>query len=108
MGRLVYGTATYELDDRLLAHLQVVVGTKLRRGENFFVSWRNPVAGGSGRQSIWIDNGVHLAFEYTGGVIPAVNREWIESMASSAATNFGLQLTDEEGNLINPASTRTH
>lgn len=101
MGKLVYGTTVYELNDRLLAHLQVVVSTKLRRGENFFVSWRNPVAAGSGRQAVWIDNGLHLGFEYDGGTLPAIRREWVEALAASAATGMGLQLTDENGELIN-------
>lgn len=101
MGKLIYGATIYELEDRLLAHLQLVVGVKLRRGENFFVSWRSSVDVGSGRQSIWVDNGMHLAFSYDRSRVPQVNREWVEAMASSAATNFGLQLTDEEGNLLN-------
>lgn len=62
MGKLLYGEHSYELEDRLLAHLQVIVGMKLRRGENFFVTWRNPTSNGSGRQSLWIDNGLHLSF----------------------------------------------
>lgn len=103
MGKLVYGATSYDLDDRLLAHLQLVIGVKLRRGENFFVSWRSSLDAGSGRQSIWVDNGMHLAFSYDGSRIPQVNREWVEAMASSAASNFGLQLTDEEGNLLNVA-----
>jgi hypothetical protein len=106
VGRLVYGTTVYELEDRLLAHLQIVVSTKLRRGENFFVSWRNKTASGSGRQSVWIDNGIHLAFEYDGAGIPKVNREWVEVLGSSAASGFGLQLTDENGELINAAPGR--
>ena len=101
MGRLVYGTTIYELDDRVLAHLQVVVTMKLRRGENFMVSWRNPDSRGSGRQSIWVDNGVPISFEFEGSRIPSVNREWVEALSASAATNFGLQLTDEEGQLLN-------
>lgn len=101
MGRLIYGVSVYEIDDRLLAHLQMVVGVKLRRGENFFVNWRNPAAKGSGRQSLWIDNGQHLGFEYDGGTVPHVNREWVEAMALSAATGYGLQLTDEHGELVN-------
>jgi hypothetical protein len=71
MGKLIYGATEYELEDRVLAHLQLVVSIKLRRHENFFVSWRNPVAGGSGRQSVWIDNGMHLAFTYDGVRIPS-------------------------------------
>ena len=101
MGHLLYGPRPYELDDRLLAHLQVVVGMKLRRGEKFFLSWRNPADRGGGRQSIWIDNGVHLAFEYDGSSIPSINREWAETLANSAGTNFGLQVTNEDGDLIN-------
>jgi hypothetical protein len=101
MGRLIYGSTTYELEDRVLAHLQTVVTMKLRRGENFFVSWRSPASTGRGRQSVWFDNGLHLSFEYDGTRIPTVNREWIESMASSAHSNFGLQLTDESGRLLN-------
>lgn len=101
MGTLLYGQTEYLLDDRLLAHLQIVVGMKLRRGENFFVSWRNPTEKGSGRKSVWIDNGQHLAFSYDGSSIPTVNRDWAEAMANSAHTNFGLQLTDEHGNLLN-------
>lgn len=100
MGKLRYGVGVYELDDLVLAHIQVVIGLKLRRGENFFLSWRNPHTAGGGRQSLWIDNGLHLAFEYTSGAIPAINREWAETLASSAATTFGLQVTDEHGELI--------
>lgn len=108
MGKLVYGPTVYELDDRVLAHLQTVVTMKLRRRENFFVSWRNPAAQGSGRQSVWFDNGIPIAFEYDGARIPSVNREWVETMAAGAHSNFGLQLTDESGALLNlPASERS-
>ncbi len=102
MGKLRYGVTDYELDDRVLAHIQVVVGMKLRRGENFFLSWRKPTSGRPGRQSIWVDNGLHLAFEYEGATIPSINRDWTETLAASAATTFGLQVTDENGDLINP------
>lgn len=107
MGKLVYGSTIYQLDDRVLAHLQVVVSMKLRRGENFFVSWRQPPAQGSGRQSLWVDNGLHMAFEYEGSVTPTVSREWIETMAASAGTNFGLQITDEDGDLLNTGAHST-
>ena len=38
MGRLHYGDHTFDMDDRLLAHLQLIIGVKLRHGENFFMS----------------------------------------------------------------------
>lgn len=99
MGTLHYGGRDLSFDDRVLAHLQVVIGIKLRRGENFFVSWRNPASAGSGRNSIWIDNGISIFCEFDGSRIPNINREWIESLTASAGTTFGLQVT-EEGTLV--------
>ena len=101
VGKLIYGSKSYSLDDRLLAHLQHVMSIKLRRGENFFVSWRGAADTGGGRHSIWVDNGVHIAMEFDGSRVPSVNREWVETMAASASSSFGLQLTDESGELLN-------
>lgn len=103
MGKLFYGDATYSLEDRVLAHLQLVVSLKLRRGERFFVSWNNPLDEGSGRQALWIDNGLHIAFHYDGSRVPTINREWVERLIASAGTNLGLQLTDEDGHALNSA-----
>jgi hypothetical protein len=99
LGTLHYGARDLPLDDRTLAHLQIVIGMKLRRGENFFVNWRNTGASGGGRNSIWIDNGIPIWCEFDGSKLPTINREWVETLASSASTNFGLQIT-EEGTLI--------
>jgi hypothetical protein len=42
MGKFVYSdTVKVEIEDRALAHLHVVIGTKLRRGEPFYFSWRD-------------------------------------------------------------------
>jgi hypothetical protein len=101
MGTLFYGPRTYELDDRVLANLQVIVSMKLRRHESFFVSWKSPDGSEAGRQSIWLDNGIHLAFEYDSDIIPTMNGEWAEAFARSAQTGFGLQLTDEDGRPLN-------
>ncbi|MCU1413323.1 MAG: hypothetical protein JWN80_663 [Microbacteriaceae bacterium] len=95
MGTLNYGGQDFEFDDRVLAHLQIVFSTKLRRSENFFFSWILPLERGSGRHSIWIDNGVSIHFFFTGSRPPAVNREWVESLLASAGRTAGLQLTTE-------------
>lgn len=95
MGTLNYGPRQYKLDDRLLAHLQVLISIKLRRRENFFLSWPKGVADGSGRISIWIDNGVPISCEYEGGKVPAIQREWVESMAEAAGSSLGLQVTQD-------------
>ena len=51
------------------------------------------------RNAIWIDNGIALWFEFDGSKVPSINREWVETLASSASSNLGLQIT-EEGTLI--------
>jgi hypothetical protein len=49
MGKLVYaGTTEIGFEDRVLAHLQIVIGLKLRRKEGFFFSWRDDQASGTG------------------------------------------------------------
>jgi hypothetical protein len=42
MGTLNYAKTTVEFDDRVLAHLKVVIVSKLRRGEPLQLSWKEP------------------------------------------------------------------
>jgi hypothetical protein len=45
MGKLIYNVNTStEIDDRALAHLQIVIIGKLRRQESFAFSWKTPQA----------------------------------------------------------------
>lgn len=94
MGILTYDEHPYALEDRLLAHLQVVISLKLRRREGFFLSWGAPADEG-GRHSIWIDNGVSIRFQFDGSRPPSINRDWVETLVLSANTNSGLVLTAE-------------
>jgi hypothetical protein len=96
MGVLSYDEHEYRLDDRLLAHLQVVISTKLRRGENFFLSWDAVSSDGGGRHALWIDNGITIRFRYAGNTPPSINREWVERLALAANTNSGLVISDEQ------------
>jgi hypothetical protein len=95
VGVLYYDGEEYDLDDRVLTHLQIVVSTKLRRAENFFLTWNVPVERGSGRHAIWIDNGVPIHFFYNGSRGVAINREWVEAMLQSSSRASGLILTEE-------------
>lgn len=54
-GKLFYGTdhQPLHMDDRLLNYLQVVIATKMRRGESFTMTW-TPAAGvDTGRVTLW-------------------------------------------------------
>ncbi|WP_414171415.1 ATP-dependent DNA ligase [Clavibacter tessellarius] len=55
MGQLIYDATTRTtIDDRALAHLQIVMLGKLRRKESFAFSWKYPAAEGDGRSTVWI------------------------------------------------------
>ncbi len=76
MGLLIYGArvSEFDIEDRVLAHLQFVVATKLRRGEQFMLTWNHGVERGSGRSSIWISPYVPVHFKYHGNRPPKLNR----------------------------------
>ena len=108
MGKLVYGDG-YEIEfgDRELAHLQIVIGLKLRRKEGFFFSWTEEVARGSGRTAIWIDPSIPLIFRYAGGRFPLVNRAWLDALTRSSSSARGLQLIDEDDLQVAPPPKET-
>ncbi len=86
MGVLYYGAdgSELEFDDRLLAHLKVVIVGKLRRRESFTLSWELEHAQGSGRETIWLDPSIALRFRFFGGRPPQLNRAWIDALTRTA------------------------
>lgn len=96
MGKLTYdSTMTADFDDRVLAHLQLVIGAKLRRGESFYFSWQDDPAVGDGRTTIWLNPSIPLCYKYFGGRAPKLNRDWIEALMVTANSATGLQLVPE-------------
>jgi hypothetical protein len=108
MGKLLYGESeiVIEFEDRALTHLQIVIGAKLRRGESFFFSWRDHDSVGSGRSSIWLDSAIPLYFKFSGGKMPLVNREWLQTLTDSANSGQGLIYSDEPG--VRSSAPRGH
>jgi hypothetical protein len=94
MGKLQCGCAfEVDFDDRLLAHLQAVIGDKLRRGESFFLTWHDEVGGGI--STVWLERGAPLAFRDRGGGVTDLNDEWVSILAESADSPQGLRVTEE-------------
>jgi hypothetical protein len=85
------------IDDRVLAHLQTVVITKLRRGESFAFTWNDPERNGFGRTTIWMTPTVSLAFDYFGSKTPAINPLWVDALMRSANSPGGLHIVPEPG-----------
>jgi hypothetical protein len=96
MGKLTYsGSLVIDFDDRTLEHLQIVITSKLRRGESFSFAWKDDDAIGDGRTTIWIHPSVSLVYKFLGGRPPSINRAWLDSLAASANSPTGLRVTPE-------------
>jgi hypothetical protein len=97
MGSLIYGSpgSSLEMDDRLLAHLQLVIITKLRRNEQFLLSWDQDEAYDRGHTAIWINSAIPLHFKYIGSRRPVLNRVWTEALMDSANSSGGLRVIPE-------------
>jgi hypothetical protein len=96
MGKFIYdSTIKVDFDDRLLAHLQLVIGAKLRRGESFHFTWKDDASIGDGRTMVWVHPRVSLAYKFYGGRQPQVNRAWIEAMMYTANAPTGLYAVPE-------------
>jgi hypothetical protein len=97
MGSIYYGgaEAPINIEDRALAHLKVVIATKLRRGESFTVSWEHAEGEAPGRSTIWLHPSIPLRFVFD-DVEPAnLNRAWIEQLATASYSTGGIILTAE-------------
>jgi hypothetical protein len=96
MGRFTYdSTLSVDFEDRTLAHLHLVIGGKLRRGESFFFSWVDDAASGDGRSSVWVHPMAHISFKFYGSRSPAINRAWVNELMLAANSPHGLQLSPE-------------
>jgi hypothetical protein len=98
MGRLFYGGAEtpVEIEDRALAHLKVVIATKLRRNESFTMSWRHAEDEANGRSTIWLHPSIPLRFVFDTPEPVSLNKAWIEELANSASSSGGISLVPEQ------------
>ena len=93
MGQLLYGSPPeiFELDDRTLAHVEIVALAKLRRNENFAISLDRSEGG---RTTIWVGTNSTIQFRFDEGR-HEINRAWLEVLIDSANTPAGLRIEPE-------------
>ena len=92
MGQFVYNSnSTFTIDDRTLAHLQVVILDKLRRNESFALDLHDD----RHIQTLWITQRSALAFHYSGNRRPALNHDWLELMSAEAGLGGVLRVLPE-------------
>jgi hypothetical protein len=82
MGRLKYdGTSgPITIDDVTLAHLKIVIATKLRRQESFMMTWRPGSDVSDRRVTVWIHPAIPLQFGFDDAEPPQVDPQRIAEM----------------------------
>jgi hypothetical protein len=85
MGVLRYHNEDFEMDDRVLAHVQVILSAKMRRRESFFLSWANP-GSEAGSHMVWMHESVPVHIQFSSTKLPSINRDWINSLMKDATT----------------------
>jgi len=93
VGQLHYGSppSIFDIPDRDLTHIEIVVLAKLRRNEPFAMSVELEEGG---RASLWISVNSDLQFIFGPGS-HSINREWLEQLIDSANTTSGMRITPE-------------
>lgn len=104
MGTLKYDGTTVDFEDRVLAHLEMVIVQKLRRQESFLMSWREPEALGDGRTGVWIHDAAMLTFHFSTNDNPGIDREWLQTLMDSANSVMGLFVADADGDAVHPSA----
>jgi hypothetical protein len=94
MGTLYYGGTVGEIEvpDRLLAHLKVVITTKLRRHESFTLTMRHLEGDVGGRSTIWIGPSIPLRFVFDSSEVETLDAELLQRFALDANSSAGLAI----------------
>lgn len=95
MGSLFYGSdfEAIEIPDRLLAHVKVVIATKLRRGESFTLSWRHPEDQPGGRSTLWLHPSIPLRIVFDDPEPEVLDPHWLQELAVAASSSGGLSIS---------------
>jgi len=91
MGTLHYGGSDdyIHIEDRALAHLKLVITTKLRRHESFTLSWKHPDSP-IGRSTIWIHPSIPLRFTFDTVEAAELNPRWVQDLMETANSTGGI------------------
>lgn len=95
MGTLAYGSPEHlcTIDDRVLAHVQIVIIDKLRHGEHFAFSFD---AGDIGAPAtLWMSPCIPLRFEFADHRKIEINRGWLHALERAARSVSGLRVVPE-------------
>lgn len=82
MGSLEYNSSRppIDIDDDTLAHLKIVIGTKLRRHESFMMTWLPDEKSPPGRLTIWMHPSIPLVIAFDDAKTAVIDPKKIERM----------------------------
>ncbi|WP_217183993.1 hypothetical protein [Streptomyces sp. AC495_CC817] len=94
MGTIEYNSSRppIDVDDVTLAHLKIVIGTKLRRNESFMMTWLPEPSDSTGRLTIWMHPSIPLVMSFDSATFPAIDPKRIESMMENLNSRGDLVL----------------
>ncbi|MCC2030069.1 DUF7882 family protein [Microbacterium tenebrionis] len=94
MGTLEYNSSRppIKVDDDTLAHLKIVIGTKLRRHESFMMTWLPEGEGDGGRMTIWMNPSIPLILSFDGSTMPMIDSKRVEAMMENLSARGELVL----------------
>ncbi len=94
---MTHSNVSVDFDDRLLAHLQIVIVQRFRRNEPLVMSWLDPQSVGDGRSSLWMTPSLPVYFKFAGSRIPSIDQEWLDLLMKSAESSRGLVVMGPTG-----------
>lgn len=96
MGRLKYDgiAAPITIDDATLAHLKIIIGTKLRRNESFLMTWLRNDSSEDARTTIWVHPAIPLQFGFDAAVLAPIEPERISAIMTALNASGELVLDE--------------
>ena len=101
MGKLEYNSShpAIEIDDDTLAHVKILIATKLRRQESFMMTWLPVGAGPDKRATIWIHPAIPLQFGFDAAEPPPIDPHTVQEI---------MQALNASGELVLDKLTTPH
>src|SRR5690554_2950363 len=108
MGSLLYDGTIIRFEDRVLAHIQIVIVQKFLKAESFLMSWKDGKSVGDGRSSVWLSPSIALTFKFLGSRSPAIDKDWLLLLGKSTDSSTGLIVTMVDGSYAESSPTDGH
>jgi hypothetical protein len=89
----------------LLAYVQIVASRKLGMQQGFFLAWKDGLAVGGGRSSVWMSSTIPMVFSYERATAIRIDPARVRRMVEEADTAAGLSLDGHLGVEEAPHST---